>query len=148
MTKRKAIPQRLAIALAIRAAGGVAKDEVTGEAITWLDALAGKVQIDHDPALDKRPVSHETGDTVPPANDESFLYLRRIDGHKAKTFGPGGEKRITTRGSDVGDHHRDKRVRGSHADHLTYMKTKTAGQKRPRKGTIRSRGFDKRRARA
>lgn len=74
-------------------------------------------ELDHDPALelrekvyawryDRTMLSDKKGDsyyTVPDANDPQYLIWRSKADHKRKTNGPGGEKRITTRGGDHGD---------------------------------------------
>lgn len=59
-----------------------------------------EVELDHDPALCLRPVDPATGDTIPPASDPRYLVWRPKAEHALKTHGPGGERRITTAGSD------------------------------------------------
>jgi hypothetical protein len=73
-------------------------------------------ELDHDPALelrervyvwryDRTMLSDHGGQyyTVPDANDPKYLVWRSKADHARKTNGPGGEKRITTRGGDHGD---------------------------------------------
>ncbi len=60
-----------------------------------------EVDLDHAPALALRPWDEATQDTVPPASDPRFLIWRPRAEHKVKTFGPGGEKRITSAGGDI-----------------------------------------------
>lgn len=60
-----------------------------------------EVDLDHAPALALRPWDEAAQDTVPPASDPRFLIWRPRAEHKVKTFGPGGEKRITSAGGDI-----------------------------------------------
>lgn len=60
------------------------------------------MQFDHNPALEFRPINPVTGDTIPPANDASYIDMLLVAEHKTKTFGRGGEKRITTADGDIG----------------------------------------------
>ena len=85
-TRRKRIPDRVKLIAALRRMG------LTIE----------QVEFDHDPALALRRVNRETGDTIPPANDPEHITMLLVTEHKAKTFGKGGEKRVTTAGSDIG----------------------------------------------
>lgn len=83
--KRKRIPDRVKLIAALAAMGLTIEE----------------VEFDHDPALGIRRVNPATGDTIPPANDPKHIKMLLIADHKVKTFGPGGEKRITTAGSDI-----------------------------------------------
>lgn len=58
------------------------------------------VQFDHRPAVINRPVNEDGTDYVPAQLDPEFIYPRCISCHDKRTNGPGGEKRITTAGSD------------------------------------------------
>lgn len=69
-----------------------------------------EVELDHSPALVLREWDDEAQDTVPPASDPRFLIWRPKAEHAAKTFGHGGEKRITTAGSDIGNAAKVKRI--------------------------------------
>lgn len=60
-----------------------------------------EVELDHAPALVLRDWDAAAQDTVPPASDPRFLIWRPKAEHKVKTFGPGGEKRITSAGGDI-----------------------------------------------
>lgn len=71
--------------------------------------VGAAVEWHHTPALINRPWNATTGDTVPPANDPRYIVPLAPEAHKVCTHGPGGEKRITTAGSDR--HQRDKRER-------------------------------------
>lgn len=67
------------------------------------------VEWDHDPALELRRTAAEyyqdasREGVIPDANDPRFLRPRSKADHARKTNGPGGTKRITTRGGDHGD---------------------------------------------
>ncbi|WP_235679056.1 hypothetical protein [Aquibium microcysteis] len=98
--RRRRIPDRIKLLAALRKMG------LTVE----------QVQFDHDPALELRPINPVTGDTVPPANDPDHITMLLIKEHKTKTFGPGGEKRITTAGSDVHKIHKLARLSAEHED--------------------------------
>lgn len=65
------------------------------------------LQLDHDPALELREFDPSTGKYTPDANDPDYLIWRGEGDHDKKTHGPGGEKRITTKGSD--NHTREHR---------------------------------------
>lgn len=98
--RRKRIPDKVKLIAALRRSG------LTIE----------QVQFDHDPALELRPINPVTGDTVPPANDPDHITMLLIKEHKDKTFGPGGEKRITTAGSDVHKIHKLGRLKTEHEE--------------------------------
>lgn len=57
-------------------------------------------ELDHDPALCLRPIDPETGQHIPPQHEPSCLIWRTKEAHDRKTNGPGGERRVTTAGSD------------------------------------------------
>ena len=63
------------------------------------------VEWDHDPALELRQVLFDVPGQpyLPDANDPRYIVPRSRADHKRKTNGPGGDKRITTRGGDHGD---------------------------------------------
>ncbi|WP_293862290.1 hypothetical protein [uncultured Alsobacter sp.] len=83
--RRKAIPDRVKLIVALEAMG------LTVEQVEW----------DHQPPLALREWDPEKKDTIPPANDPVHIQMLRIAEHREKTFGRGGEKRITTAGSDA-----------------------------------------------
>ena len=97
---------------------------------------------DHRPPLANRPRSRN-GTYTPAANDPAYLRPLLPACDKRITFGPGGEKRITTRGSDIGEMARTKTMRDKHNAHTEAMRDKKPGKKRKPKGTIKSRGFSK-----
>lgn len=105
MKKRKAIPLGVRLEVALRQLAGL------------LGCAPGDLALDHDPALNWRPWNSDQSDTVPPANDPACLVYRRKKGdHDVKTFGPGGEKRIHTRGSDLSEPLRLDRISKKHSE--------------------------------
>lgn len=111
-SRRKSIPDRVKLIAALRTMG------LTIE----------QVQFDHNPALCFRPLNPETGDTIPPANDPNYINMITISEHKEKTFGRGGEKRITTAGSDIGENSRMKRLSAKHSEMRRRMLEKSPDQ--------------------
>lgn len=74
--------------------------------IKWLIQLlfyGGKVELDHDPALELRRFNQRTGKYSPDANNPYYLVYRLKPNHLQKTVGrkPGAERTVTTKGSDV-----------------------------------------------
>lgn len=69
MTRRKAIPLKTKLAVALRMLGLKADD----------------IEYDHEPALELRPYDETAGDTIPPANDPAYIQILTIEEHKAKT---------------------------------------------------------------
>lgn len=61
----------------------------------------GDIEWDHTPPLALREWDEKAGDFIPPQNDPKFITITLKASHRAKTFGPGGERRITTAGSDI-----------------------------------------------
>lgn len=104
---------------------------------------AGKIHYDHRPALWERKFDTDAWDTIPPANDPQHIEALAIDAHDKRTHGPGGEKRITTAGSDSGRRAKGKRLDKWIEDFERYCLNRPCGQKRAAKGTIKSRGFDR-----
>lgn len=105
-------------------------------------------ELDHDPALCLRPVDPETGKHIPPQHEPSCLIWRTKEAHDRKTNGPGGERRITTLGSDKHTKSRVDRLSEAHAE--TQRKLLSIEPKVPKPpGKIRSARFappkDKRR---
>lgn len=73
------------------------------DALLWqfMGCTRADVDLDHSPALVRRDYDEATGEFTPAACDPRHLVFMRRGDHKVKTFGPGGERRITTAGSDV-----------------------------------------------
>lgn len=127
--KRKAIPDRVKLIATLRRFGLKIED----------------VQYDHNPALALRPINPHTGDTIPPANDPDFIDMLLIAEHKEKTFGRGGEKRITTADGDVGKIAKMDRVTAAQEDFRRRMLAKDQGEEPPkRKSKWASRPFPSR----
>jgi hypothetical protein len=99
---------------------------------TKLAVMARDYDVDHDPALNKRPYDTDAGDFIPPQNHPDFLFLKRHDEHDEKTFGrkPGAERTVTTRGSDVGEGARTKDIQTSEAIHQAALASKDGDYKR------------------
>jgi hypothetical protein len=97
--KRKAIPDAVKLEAVLRVNGRCPQ---CGER---LGALKG-LQFDHRPALINRDVAEDGTDYVPGQLDPDFIEPLHVKCHDIRTNGPGGEKRITTAGSDK--HTRDK----------------------------------------
>lgn len=122
---RKAIPDRVKLTAALRRFG-----------LTTAD-----VQFDHNPALALRPINELTGDTIPPANDPAYIDMLFIDEHKRKTFGCGGEKRITTADGDIGKIAKMRRVSAKEEAFRKTLLTKQTGEPAPKKSKWPSRPF-------
>lgn len=62
---------------------------------------ARAIRFDHRPALWEREFNDATQDFVPPQNDPEFIEAIGSVVHDHRTFGPGGDRRTTTAGSDL-----------------------------------------------
>ncbi|WP_449411041.1 hypothetical protein [Methylobacterium komagatae] len=91
--KRKAIPDAVKLRAVLRVEG---RCQQCGERLGDLSGL----QFDHRPALVNRPVSDDGSDYVPAQLDPEYIEPLHLKCHDTRTNGPGGEKRITTAGSD------------------------------------------------
>ncbi len=101
-----------------------------------------EIQFDHDPALSARKWNERKGDFEPPQDDPRFIKLLMVDRHKVKTFGPGGTKRIHTRGSDISEPRRIERIAERHKE---FCRTALAPKKRkPAKAKKAGRAWPKR----
>lgn len=105
------------------------------------------VQYDHNPALELRPINELTGDTIPPANDPAYIDMLLIDEHKVKTFGRGGERRITTADGDIGKIAKVKRVTAKQEEFRRNLLSKQPGEPTARKSKWPTRTFAKRKDR-
>jgi hypothetical protein len=107
-----------------------------------------EVELDHSPALVLRDWDAEAQDTVPAASDPRFLIWRPKAEHARKTFGPGGERRITSAGGDIHAAAHVRRLGRKEADFRARLLAKATGTEAPapsrRKSTIPSRPFPNR----
>jgi hypothetical protein len=136
---RKKIPDRIKLEVALRRMG----------------LKIEEVQFDHNPALGLRRIDPVTGETIPPANDPNFIdMLVHETEHKPKTFGPGGEKRITTAGGDIHAIAKVKRLEKQQAEFRRRLTAKQSceasdpdgGTARKAKAKWPKRSFPKRRS--
>lgn len=150
---RKPIPNNVKLAVLIRQHCR----STDGKRFLCMDALEGRIQFDHDPALVTRDYDTEARDFIPPQHSIAHIYAKRDGQHLEKTTGrkEGAEKTVTTRGSDVGEASREPAIRDSQRLHLAKMAEKAgdvaraaelrAGLEDPKrlkpKPRIRSRGL-------
>ena len=66
-------------------------------------------ELHHAPPLALREVGKD-GMVYPAPNNPGYLQWLAPADHKRRTFGPGGKKRITTAGSDIGNIAKAKRL--------------------------------------
>ena len=90
-----------------------------------------ETDFDHNPALTLRPWDEVAQDFIPPQLDPQFIEASHKDCHKIKTFGRGGEKRITTRGSDIGERKRVRDLTNSEREFRARLLAKDAGEEAP-----------------
>lgn len=95
----------------------------------------------------------EAGDFIPPQHDPAFIFLIEEAEHDQRTFGrkPGAAKTVTTRGSDVGERARTRRIVRREGAHKKRMAAKEPGQPRDCKSRwpkrkLQSRGWQRRKA--
>lgn len=81
----------------------------------------GEMEREHDPALELRSYDPVTRMYTPHANDPTYIKLWRKSCHDTKTNGPGGERRITTKGSDNHTARRIARLAEKHTRHISAM---------------------------
>lgn len=123
--RRKTIPDRVKLIVTLRELG------LTIE----------QVNFDHHPMLEMRPIDEETGETIPPANDPDGIRLLLITDHKRKTFGPGGEKRITTAGGDIHALAHTRRLTKNQEEFRRRLLAKDSGEPVQRKSKWPKRPF-------
>lgn len=137
--KRPPMPVRVKLDVVIRQEG---KCKATRQKLGELK----NTNFDHRPALFERKFDTETNDTIPPANDPGFIEAITVAAHYVRTNGRGGEKRISSVGSDA--HRRAKVRRGAeHREAIAAIRDRPCGQKRTPTGKIKSRGFNKSKSR-
>lgn len=112
------------------------------------EQIASGIQWDHFPAITLRTFDEATGQLVPAVNDPHFIRPMLKPAHDIKTFGPGGEKRITSAGGDIHASAHTKRLERQQADFRARMLAKDRGEAPPapakRKRRIPSRPFQNR----
>jgi hypothetical protein len=107
--------------------------------------LAGKVvHWDHRPTVESRQFDTVTRDTIPPFFDPAHLEAITDEEHDKRTHGPGGEKRITTAGSDAGNRRKVRHLIADQEEFVRKLLAKRPGRRRSRRSTIPSRPFAKR----
>lgn len=114
------------------------KCKATGERLTDIR----QVQFDHRPAVWQRRFDPVMNDTAPSVNDSDTIDAILKAEHVIRTF--------TDNGTGMGDvthkAHSD-RTGEREAEHRIAMALKEPGRKRPRKNSIRGRGFERAAAR-
>lgn len=122
--RRKAIPLKVKLQVLL----SQARCASCGEKLGALD----DVEFDHRPPLVMRRWDDAAGDFDPPQNDPQYLQATHCDCHLALTTGRRGEKTVTTRGSDIGEAARVKRIAREHEAFRSRLLTPGA-PKRERK---------------
>lgn len=119
---RAAIPVAVKLAVLIRQ-NGRAPD---GMPFTVEDALQGRIQFDHDPALSARDFDTFAHDFIPPQLEVDNIVARRKGEHLQKTTGrrEGADKTVTSRGSDIGEMHRTADIQDTETIHQAAMASK------------------------
>ncbi|WP_454629660.1 hypothetical protein [Bradyrhizobium cenepequi] len=123
--KRPPIPCKVKLQVLINQGG---RSAVDGEKLGRIE----DTNFDHRPPLEARKFDTKAWDTIPPANDPAHIEAITDAQHDRRTNGPGGTRRITTRGSDTGERARTRKIQRSHVEHQTAMKAKAKGQPRPK----------------
>ncbi len=130
--KRPALKQQTKLQVILNQEG---KCKATGVKLTDIKS----VRFDHRPAVWQRQYDPVTNDTVPSVNDSETIDAILEAEHTIRTF--------TDNGTGMGDithkHHVD-RISEGEAAHRINMALKEPGRKRPRKNTIKGRGFEQR----
>jgi hypothetical protein len=144
---RKAIPVKVKLAAALI-------NSITAGTPSSIEAainIAYAMEFDHRPPLCERPYDTEAGDFIPAQNDPRYIDALDKDYHQERTTGrrPGAEKTVTTRGSDVGERARTKRIKARLETHTAALNAKAGllvipapAKKRPKR-KIPSRPFSK-----
>ena len=103
-------------------------------------------RFDHRPALVARPWDIKLKDFVPAQNDPSAMEAIHHECHMWRTIGrkPGAERTVTTRGSDIGEAARAKRIAAKHEKFKKRRAKKPAKRKEAKRSKWKSRPFPKR----
>lgn len=117
-------------------------------ALRRFELTTAMVRFDHAPPLEMREWDEAGGDTVPPANHPDFIQMLLVDEDKVKTFGRGGERRISTADGDIGKIAKMRRNAEREAEFRARLLAKSEGTAPPapkRKAKIPTRPFQQRR---
>ena len=98
-----------------------------------LDAIGSGIEFDHRPCLSEREYDSELDETIPAANDPAFIVALPASNHHAIS----GQDNVRIK--------KTARLRQSEVAFREMLRRKVPGQKRVPKGSIKSRGFKKRR---
>ena len=98
-----------------------------------LDAIGAGIEFDHRPCLSERQYDSELDETIPAANDPAFIVALPASNHHAIS----GQDNVRIK--------KTARLRQSEVAFREILRRKVPGQKRVSKGSIKSRGFKKRR---
>lgn len=137
-SRRKDIPVKVKLQVLVRQA----RCSVCGEKLETLQST----QFDHRPPLVTRTYDERAGDFVPPQNDPEHIYATHVDCHLHLTTGrkPGAKKTVTTRGSDVGEAARVKKIAEVHAEFWRRVMAKGDEDEQPKRSRWPKRKFPKR----
>lgn len=116
---RKAIPLKVKLQVLINQARCAVCAERLGE--------LENVEFDHRPPLVAREFDPVAGDYIPPQNDPNYMQAAHSDCHLYLTTGRKGDKKITSRGSDIGEAARVKRLEREHEDFRQRVLKKEPG---------------------
>lgn len=123
--RRKTIPDRLKLEIVLRQDG---KCKDCGKRLGELK----DIQIDHRPSLINRNLSEDKSDYDPPQLDIEFLNALHIHCHDIRTNGIGGERRITTAGSDKHIRDKTKALQEQQAEYRRNLLAKDRGEEPPK----------------
>lgn len=118
--RRPAIPDRVKRAVLERQGGK--------SAITGVPLEKGDIHFDHRPQLRRRKFDTTAWDTVPPANDPAYIEAITVKEHDVRTNGRGGERRISTYGSDQHESAKDRALAKIVAAHEAKLLAKARGE--------------------
>lgn len=118
--RRKAIPDKIKLQVVLRQ-GGLCKH--CGHKLEGLET----VNFDHRPAIINRDVNEDRTDYLPAQLDPEYIEAIHISPcHDVRTNGPGGEKRITTAGSDKHTRDKNRRLAQEHQNFRALTQAKHA----------------------
>lgn len=137
--KRKAIPDLIKLLVVLR------QNARCTHCSERLGDNLSSINFDHRPPISTRAIAKDATDYVPAQLDPEYIEALHVDCHSTRTHGPGNERRITTRGGDIGDAAHIRRVSAKHQEFRSRLLRKEhpewVGEVRKRK--IPSRPFPK-----